>query len=294
MNFRPEPDGEAVIADAPETRTDAFYKGRFHLVQPRRTGYRSGLDALLLAATVGEGATGDLLDIGAGAGAVGFAAAARAPKLRVTLIENEPFMAACARAGLDHDGNAAFAGRVSVLETDIFSFGQRRLEVERGIRLANFVVTNPPFYLPGQRPSPDPIRAAAMNAPSEDFLARWMKASLALLKDGGRFAAVLPPAALPACLPVLSGRIGGPAITPIHGHPGEAATRLILTWRKGYKDDLSFLPLRYLFDEGGETSNFSRRVSEGLAHFGWPKQRGRQRSCDKSSEPDLRQDRLRE
>ncbi|MEN3792664.1 methyltransferase [Fulvimarina sp. MAC3] len=274
MNSRQEPDGEADRRRAPETSVDAFYSGRFHLVQPRRTGYRSGLDALLLAATVGEGAIGELLDIGSGAGAVGFAAATRAPDLRVALIESQPVMASCARAGLDEGRNAGFADRVSVVETDLFSLKPRELHAARGVRLADFVVTNPPFYLPGQRPSPDPIRAAALSAPSADFLMRWMEASLALLKDGGRFASVLPPAALAVCLPVLSGRIGGPAITPIHGHPGEAARRLILSGRKGYRDSLTFLPAHFLFDPGGGKTDFSHRISEGLIHIGWPQPSG--------------------
>lgn len=278
MNFRPERKASAVCcSDVPETSIDAFYNGRFHLVQPRRNGYRSGLDALLLAGAVGENATGNLLDIGAGAGAVGFAAAVRAPGLHVTLVETQPSMAACARAGLKHHGNTGFANRVAVLEADILSLKPAALHAERGVRLADFIVTNPPFYLPGQRPSPDPVRARALSAPSEDFLARWMSASLALLKDGGRFAAVLPPAALPVCLSVLSGRIGGPAITPIHGHPGESATRLILTGRKGYRDSLSVLPPQYLFEAGGQTSDFSRRVSEGFVTLGWPEQHGSRR-----------------
>ena len=44
------------------TRCDRFYGGRFALMQPQGRGYRSGLDALLLAATLPATATGRLAD----------------------------------------------------------------------------------------------------------------------------------------------------------------------------------------------------------------------------------------
>ena len=69
--IRPEPSQARL-----DTRIDAFWRGRFALVQPVGQGYRSGLDALLLASTLSTDAKGRLADLGAGAGAVGFACAA--------------------------------------------------------------------------------------------------------------------------------------------------------------------------------------------------------------------------
>ncbi|EAU43182.1 SAM (and some other nucleotide) binding motif:Site-specific DNA-methyltransferase (cytosine-N4-specific):N-6 [Fulvimarina pelagi HTCC2506] len=293
MSSRPAVETGAVPIGSLETRTDAFYDGRFHLVQPKRVGYRSGLDALLLAATVGENASGNLLDIGAGAGAVGFAAAVRAPGLRVALLENDVLMAECARKGLADTGNAAFADRASVIEADLFTIRRAKAGHPMRDQLFDFVVTNPPFYLPGQRPSSDPVRAAAMVAPDADFLRRWVQTSLAFLKDGGRFAAILSPAALAICLPALSGRIGGPAVTPIHGHRGEPAIRLILTGRKSSRESLSFLPLRYLFDSGRAPSDFTGRLSRGQVHFGWPRTNERQEGPDERVDPAVLEDHIR-
>ncbi|KJS21015.1 MAG: hypothetical protein VR78_00650, partial [Hoeflea sp. BRH_c9] len=53
----------------PGYSVDAFHNGGFHLLQPLGSGHRAGMDAMLLAATVPEGARGTLADLGAGAGA---------------------------------------------------------------------------------------------------------------------------------------------------------------------------------------------------------------------------------
>ncbi|RFC63293.1 methyltransferase [Fulvimarina endophytica] len=269
--------GAAALTDvaAVETRIDGFYGGRFQLVQPARIGYRSGLDALLLAATVSPDARGRLLDAGAGAGAVGFAASVRAPGLTATLLEREPVMAGCARQGLQLAANSGLRGRVRVVERDLLEKSAAQAPGEDAIGSYDHLLTNPPFRLPSDRVSPDPLRAAALNAPSPDFLAGWFRACLSLLRDGGRFAAILPPAVLPICLEVLSGRIGGPALTAIHAGEGEPAMRLVATGRKGSREPLVFLPPRHLFDRDMTASDFSRAVSEGEAFFGWPDRKGR-------------------
>jgi tRNA1(Val) A37 N6-methylase TrmN6 len=55
------------------------------------------MDAMLLAATVPDGASGVLADLGAGAGGAGLAAISRLPQLDAVLIERSPVMADCAR-----------------------------------------------------------------------------------------------------------------------------------------------------------------------------------------------------
>jgi hypothetical protein len=53
--FEAAPDGYTI---------DAFHNGGFFLVQPSDAGHRAGMDAMLLAATVADGATGSLADLG--------------------------------------------------------------------------------------------------------------------------------------------------------------------------------------------------------------------------------------
>ena len=62
---------------------DRLLDGRLRLLQPRK-GHRAGSDAILLAAALPELGQRALLDIGAGVGTIGLAAALLQPGLRVT------------------------------------------------------------------------------------------------------------------------------------------------------------------------------------------------------------------
>ena len=81
-----------------DTSTDVFQRGAFALVQPRRGAHRAGMDALVVAAAVPSGFKGQLVDLGAGAGAVALAVLARCPQARAHLVDNAPAMLACAAA----------------------------------------------------------------------------------------------------------------------------------------------------------------------------------------------------
>ena len=55
------------VIDGIATTIDAFHRGRFHLVQPAKGAHRSGIDAMILAASVPPDFSGMLADLGAGA-----------------------------------------------------------------------------------------------------------------------------------------------------------------------------------------------------------------------------------
>src|SRR5690606_27508380 len=93
-----EPEGTADEA----CTVDAFHRGDFHLVQPRR-GHRAGTDAMMLAAAVPGNFAGRLADLGAGAGAAGLAVAARCRLSQIVLVERSPEMASWARRTLAHE-----------------------------------------------------------------------------------------------------------------------------------------------------------------------------------------------
>ncbi|KQT88033.1 methyltransferase [Aurantimonas sp. Leaf443] len=259
---------EAPVGPGGATSEDSFYGGRFHLVQPRGHGYRSGLDALLLAAAIPRAATGRLVDLGAGAGAVGLAAAARAPALRVTLVEREPEMAACARFTLALSANAALAGRIDVVEADLTL--PRPAREAAGLSDGGFdlAATNPPFYGAAHRRSPDPLRAAALASPDPQALARWFAVAAALLRHGGGLAAILPPAVLGTVLSACEGRFGALALTPVHPAPERPAIRLVLTARRGSRAPSSVERPRFLAGEAGRPSVFADGIAAGTVGIG--------------------------
>jgi tRNA1(Val) A37 N6-methylase TrmN6 len=218
--------------------TDDFLDGRLSLRQGR--GHRAGHDAVLLAAFAPPETEGLILDIGAGAGAVGLMAAIHAPWARVGLVEIDA--ESCALAAENVRRNA-LADRVSVHQADVTSAAARRAAVLVD-EAAALVLTNPPFHDPSRvRVTPDADKARAHVASTP--LAEWTRGALALLAPGGVFAMIHRADALYDCLSALEGRLGGVSVQPVHTRPGAPATRILLRGVKGSKAPLSLLePLR--------------------------------------------------
>lgn len=226
----------------PEAFTiDAFHRGRFHLVQPATKGHRAGLDAMLLAASVPRDFAGSVADLGAGAGAAGFAVAARCARARVKLVERAQEMVACARASLALPENEPLAARIEVLQADVELTGRARSQAGLAERCVDFAVMNPPFNAAPDRASPDTLkRQAHVMAPG--LLERWIRTAAAIVTPGGGLAVIARPASLPDILLALEGRFGAPEVLPVHARDDAEAIRILVRARKGARGRLRLLP----------------------------------------------------
>lgn len=249
---------------------DAFYRGRFAVVQPKGGGHRSGADALLLAAALPCGLEGRAADLGAGAGVVGLALACRSPGLGVSLVENEPAMLDCACRSLALPVNAALSPRLSIVDADVTAPAAERRR--RGLANDSFdlVATNPPFNLGGERVSPDPVRARAHAASSPDFLDCWMRAAAALLKAKGELAVILRPNGLLALLQAADRRLGAVRILPVHARADEPAIRIVCRLTKGSRAPLRLLPGFVLHRPDGAFSEEAEAVFRGDGSLPFP------------------------
>lgn len=236
---------------------DGFLNGRLRLRQSAK-GHRAGTDAVLLAAAAAREERGLILDIGAGAGAVGLMAALRAPTATIGLVEIDAESCALARENVAANGLEA---RVSVFQADILFAKSRRaagLDNER----ATLVLTNPPFHEPGRvrvTPDPDKARAHVATAP----LSGWVRACLALLAPGGTFVMIHRADALADCLAAVEGRLGAVSILPILPHAGEPAIRIILRGVKGSRAAMSLLSPLELHGADGQFSPAAARIHRG-------------------------------
>jgi tRNA1(Val) A37 N6-methylase TrmN6 len=126
-----------------EATQDALFGGSVVLFQPPRgSGYRTNVDALLLAgfATTAHAAP-VAFDLGAGVGAVGLALLRLGAARRVVLVEIDEQPAAMARRNLDANG---WTERGEVVRGDVRDVARSR----RGE--AALVVCNPPYVAPGR------------------------------------------------------------------------------------------------------------------------------------------------
>ncbi|MBS3648300.1 methyltransferase [Pseudaminobacter sp. 19-2017] len=220
---------------------DGFHRGRFFLVQPAKGGHRAGMDALVLAAATPSGFAGMAVDFGAGAGAVGFAVAARCPAARVLLVERSPEMVSFARLSLANAGNSHLASRIDILQTDVSLAGRAREAAGLRDRSADFVLMNPPFNEPIDRSTPNELRREA-HVGSGSVFADWLRSAAAVLKPRGKVALIARPSSLADILTALSGRFGGAEILPVYATLSRPAIRIVVRAIRGARGAPSIMP----------------------------------------------------
>jgi tRNA1(Val) A37 N6-methylase TrmN6 len=224
------------------TTIDAFLGGRLMMEQPVG-GYRAGLDAVLLAASVGAAGGPRVLDLGAGVGVAGLCAAVRLPDADLTLVELQPVLAALAGANIRRNG---LDGRARVIAGDVTGGGL-------GLASDGFdtVMSNPPFDTEGRgRASANDLKARSHAMPA-GHLDLWVRAMARYYCPGGTASMIHRADALGAVLAAFGRRFGGVTVRPVHPREGEAAVRIVVQGVKGSRAPLSLLPGLILHEPGG-------------------------------------------
>lgn len=207
----------------PTTTQDKFLDGAVTVIQPAR-GYRAGMDAVLLAASL-EARDGEALaEAGCGAGAALLCAAHRLPGANFTGFERDQDALGLARLGVNANG---MTGRVSVGEHDV---GERPAELENAFDQS---FSNPPFFDPGAVRRPAAGKQAAYLA--ETPLKAWILFLHHITRPGGRITLIHRAAELANLMELLAPRTGEIEVLPIRPAPGEAAGRVLIRARKGLR-----------------------------------------------------------
>ncbi len=241
-----------------ETTEDGFLGGRLTIAQPAR-GFRSGSDAVLLAAAVPAEAGDTVLELGCGAGVAALCLGWRVRGVRLTGVELLPEMAALARANARRNGV-----ELEVIEADVAA-----LPAALRARSFDHVMMNPPYFRPeAATPSRDSARALANAGPRP--LAEWLDAGLRRLVPGGRLTVIQRSERLPEMLAAMAGRLGGVAVLPLQSREGRPAARVILSGRKGARAPFRLLaPLvmhagpTHVEGEGDFTPTVARVLRDG-------------------------------
>jgi len=219
---------------------DDFLGGALRIVQPR-TGYRAGIDAVLLAAAapLEPGRGGEVLDCGAGVGTVGLCVARRVPDARVVLLEREPRLAEIAALNIRRNG---LGDRVSVIQAEV---GAPAVDLDqRGLASGSFdhVLANPPFHVEGHgTPAADPVTAAARAMGPHD-LGSWARFMARMTAPGGSATIIHTADTLARLSCALAGRFGALKVLPIHPREGAPAIRVMIQGIKGSRAPLTLLP----------------------------------------------------
>jgi tRNA1Val (adenine37-N6)-methyltransferase len=229
--------------------SETFLDGRVKVAQPE-TGFRSGLDAVMLAAAVPALTGQTVLELGAGSGTASLCLAARVSGATILGIERDEGLAALAR-----DNAAANGADCRFVAADIFALPP---ELKRDF---DQVLANPPFHGEGQV-SPDPARAAALM--DDGKLDDWLKLGLQRTVSGGFFTAILRADRLNQALAALPER--GLCAFPLWPRLGEAPKRVIVQARKGSNAPFALLPGLVLHrDDGSWTFEADAVLRRGSA-----------------------------
>lgn len=220
------------------TTLDRFLDGRLILEQPTAGRHRAGLDAILLAAALAADASGRLVDLGAGVGTAGLAAAVRLPGVDVRLAERDEEALRLAAANIARNG---LGDRAATVAVDLLAPAKMR-EAVLARESADLVVCNPPFFAADEvRASPAGARAAA-HVFGEGGLGDWVRVAAATLAPHGRLALIFKGDGLAELIEACAGRFGGLAIRPIHPRGDRPAHRLVVTAVKGSRARPAILP----------------------------------------------------
>ena len=212
---------------------DNILGGMVSIEQPR-TGYRSAIDPILLAASVEVQNGESLLDVGCGVGTVSLAIAARSrgkiDDVQYTGIDKESMLVNLA------NGNAQKNGFENCMRFVVGDIAGKLSDLDYG--RFDQVITNPPYLASDKADqSPDPIKAAA-NVESSADLKQWLEFCLLMLKSKGVLSMIHRADRLDEILALLHGKVGEIVIFPLWPKAGEAAKRVLLRARKDSKTPL--------------------------------------------------------
>jgi tRNA1(Val) A37 N6-methylase TrmN6 len=234
----PSPPAPSTGAVPNSLTDDGFLGGRLNILQPEK-GYRAGIDAVFLAATIPCRAGDTLFEAGVGAGVGALCVAARVSDVHVTGVEVASRYAMMAEQNAKRNG---LADRLRVINGDVKDALRRDLADWPAHGSFSHAFANPP-YLDADKapPSPNSLRAVANTCEPED-LELWVRVLATMVTLRGTATVIHRAETLGRLLTAMEGRFGDIRVAPLFAREGTAASRVIVQGVKGSKGPLQLLP----------------------------------------------------
>lgn len=200
---------------------NAFLGGQLHLWQPE-SGYRAGVDPILLAAATPAQTGQSVLELGCGAGAAILSLGARVPGLALTGVELQPNYAGLARRNAGENR----------IDLEVVQADLNALPSELRQRQFDHVIANPPYYREGAHSSAqDAGRSRALGEVTP--LADWIAVAAKRLAPKGYLHVIQRADRLPDLLAACAGRMGSPEVLPLSARADRKPDLIVLRARKG-------------------------------------------------------------
>ena len=204
-----------------------------------RTGFRSGIEPVLLAAAVPARSGDRVLEAGSGAGATPLCLTARVPGVQTTGIEISATLTALAQQNAQANGWPA----MRFITADIAGASS--------LGVFDHACANPPYHPADGTRSPNAARDVAKRG-KDGLLAIWARILGGHLKPRGTLTFILPAAALPKAVEALEdGGCAPTALLPLWPKTGRNAKLVLLRGVKGGRAPFRVLPGLVLHAPGG-------------------------------------------
>lgn len=199
---------------------DAFLGGQIQALQPKK-GFRSGVDAVLLAAAVPAKSGQRVLELGCGVGVASLCLHARVAGLSLTGVEVQRSYAELAR----HNATAAGAA-LHVHEADLSNLPADLRQMQ-----FDHVLANPPYYTAGSRQfAKDAGRETALGEATP--MRKWIEIAAKRLAPKGYATFIQRTDRLADMLGPMAEHLGSLEIQPLAPREGRDSHLVILRGRK--------------------------------------------------------------
>lgn len=241
---------------------DAFLGGKLQILQPEK-GYRAGIDAVFLAASIPASDGETIFEAGIGAGVASLCILARNPLLHITGIEvNSRYAVLCEQNAKRNN----MSDMLRVIHGDVKDAMRRDLAhmPEHGSFAHAFA--NPPYFEDGKvTQSPSLLKAQAHSFGPED-LDLWIKLLHAMVTLRGTVTLIHRAETLGKILQSMETKFGDVRVAPLYAREGTAASRVIVQGVKGSKAPMQLLPGLILHEsDNGFTPDAEAVLRDGAA-----------------------------
>lgn len=231
----PSPPGAGVPQSLTE---DAFLGGKLKILQPEK-GYRAGIDAVFLAASIPAQPSEAIFEAGIGVGVASLCLLSRVPALDVTGME---IMARYAMMCEENAKRNGFRQQLRVIHADVKEALRKDLSSMPQHGSFAHAFANPPYFEEGKvTPSPSLLKAQA-HAFGPDDLELWIKVMTAMVGLRGTVTIIHRPENLGKILYAMEDKFGDIRVAPLYAREGTAASRIVVQGVRGSRAPMQLLP----------------------------------------------------
>ena len=233
-----------------DTGLDAIFNGHIVVEQPT-SGYRFGIDALLLGAGAPNGTS--ILDAGCAVGVVAMACAHHQPDASITGVEVQSRLASLARSNAVRNGRD---GQIEIIESDLRQWSGSGFDL---------ILMNPPFFATGAGGlNPNKERNAARHEVHGSLvdLCRAVSRSLGLR---GCLRVIFPAEQTLRLLSALQGcGLKVSRLRAVHSFADSPAKLVLVDARNHGRRELEIAPPLVIYDEPDRYTDTMQDLLEGV------------------------------